>query len=122
MRRLRTTATLLISTASLVAPTIASASPNLWVHPSTASAGAAVTIRGSGWPVIEFCRRRVTLTVDNRRIGSIRVTTNGRFAFAWTVPTTTSTGRHAIRARMLCESGLDGSPRPVKRKAYLRIS
>src|SRR5919199_3704115 len=65
----------------------AAGGPTLRVTPRTVPAGSAVVIRGRHWPVIEFCRPRVTVTIDHRLIGRIRPRPeDGSFALRWTVP------------------------------------
>jgi hypothetical protein len=86
--------------------------------------GQTLTVRGSGWPVIEFCRRKVKLTLTTSqqafRIGAARVSDEGRFIFHW-VPRRAKVGAGLwrLRARMRCESGKDGST--VYRRASVRF-
>jgi hypothetical protein len=84
------------------------------------------TVKGRGWPVIEFCSRTVRLSLlsdqNAFRIGSDRVTTRGRFRFTW-IPRRRDVGRGdwTLVARMRCESGKDGSPNPVRATTRIRI-
>ena len=100
----------------------AAGGPTLRVTPRAASAGSAVVIRGRHWPVIEFCRPRVTVTIDHRLIGRIRPRPeDGSFALRWTVPSTVPAGRHTIRATQRCESGRNGHAVFVTRATSLRV-
>jgi hypothetical protein len=83
--------------------------------PSSVGFGEPLTIRGSGWPVIEFCSRRVRLSLQGGQnavaIGSVRVRPNGRFEFRYVPrPSRIGAGFWRVVARMRCESGKDGSP------------
>jgi hypothetical protein len=83
--------------------------------PGSVDFGETLTVRGSGWPVIEFCSRTVRLSLSSGQnafaIGRVRVRDNGRFAFRY-VPRRGAVGAGFWRvvARMRCESGKDGSP------------
>ena len=85
MRRLGCLALVLIST--LAAPTLAQAQERVTVSPGSVGVGQPLTIRGSGWPVIEFCSRTVRLSLRSDqnafRIGLVRVSDRGRFRFEW---------------------------------------
>lgn len=104
----------------------AGAATTLSATPSPVRASAVVTIRGRGWPVIEFCQRRVTLTLRSAQnrvaIGTVGVGRGGGFRRAWR-PSSRHVGAGAwtVVAKMRCESGDDGSPVPVVRRVALRI-
>ncbi|MDR9372487.1 hypothetical protein Q5424_25540, partial [Conexibacter sp. JD483] len=104
----------------------AHAATTLTAAPNPVSASALVTIRGRGWPVIEFCQRRVTLTLRSAQnsvaIGTVGVGAGGGFRRAWR-PSSRHAGAGAwkVVATMRCESGDDGSPVPVVRTVALRI-
>jgi hypothetical protein len=95
-------------------------------EPNPVRFGETLTIRGRGWPVIEFCSRTVRLSLRSDqnafRIGRDRVGLRGRFRFTW-VPRRSEVGRGnwTLVARMRCESGKDGSPVPVRATTPLRI-
>jgi hypothetical protein len=100
----------------------AAGGPTLRVTPRAASAGSPVVIRGRHWPVIEFCRPRVTVTMEHRLVGRIRPRPeDGSFARRWTVPASVPAGRHTIRATQRCESGRDGHAVFVTRATSLRV-
>lgn len=100
----------------------AAGGPTLRVTPRAGSAGSAVVIRGRHWPVIEFCRPRVTVTMEHRLVGRIRPQPEeGSFALRWTVPASVPAGRHTIRATQRCESGRDGHAVFVTRATSLRV-
>jgi hypothetical protein len=107
-------------------PAPAASPPLLSVTPNSVPLGDTVAIKGSQWPVIEFCRRRVRLRLESDQnavlIGFARVRDNGRFTRNFT-PTagTVGPGRWRVVARLRCESGEDGSPNFITRKRRLRI-
>jgi hypothetical protein len=119
-------ATALVVLAAVAAAAPASAAPRLTATPSTVRFGHTLTIRGTGWPVIEFCRRRVRLSLQSDqnafRIATVDVRTSGRFVRRW-VPRRSRVGAGTWRlvARMRCESGEDGSPVWVRRQVRVRI-
>jgi hypothetical protein len=61
----------------------ASGPPILKATPRTVHLGHTVTIRGSQWPVIEFCKRTVRLRLESAQnavlIGFSHVSDGGRF-------------------------------------------
>jgi hypothetical protein len=127
-RSLVTTAAVAVAVLSpaATASAPAAAGPRLSAAPNPVRLGETLTVRGRGWPVIEFCSRRVRLSLRSDqnafRIGSVRVRASGRFTFRW-VPRRgeVGPGRWRLVARMRCESGDDGSPVPVRRSVALRI-
>jgi hypothetical protein len=122
VRRLGTVALVLIAT--LAAPTIAHAQERLTVSPGSVGVGQPLTIRGSGWPVIEFCSRNVHLSLRGGQqlfgIGTARTNLNGRFTFPF-VTRNVGVGFWRVIARMRCESGQDCSPVIVRASAPLRV-
>jgi hypothetical protein len=108
------------SSSSAVAATTLTATPN------PVRLGRVVTVRGRGWPVIEFCVRRVRISLQSAQnasvLGFAPVRASGRFRFRWT-PRRAQVGAGAWRvvARMRCESGKDGSTVFVRRAVPLRI-
>jgi hypothetical protein len=121
------TLALLPLAALLAAPAAASAAPPfLKVTPNRIHLGETTTIKGSQWPVIEFCTRRVRLRLESPQnavlIGFTRIKDNGRFSRNFTPKKNTiGAGRWKIVARLRCESGEDGSPNFITRKRTLRI-
>jgi len=121
------TLVLLPLAALLAAPAAASAAPPfLKVTPNRIHLGETTTIKGSQWPVIEFCKRRVRLRLESPQnavlIGFTRINDNGRFSRNFTPKKNKiGAGRWKIVARLRCESGEDGSPNFITRKRKLRI-
>ena len=113
MRRLASTLVALLALAA--APALAEAKQRIVATPPVVAFGTPLTVRGSGWPVIEFCSRRVRISLRTSqnalRIGTSTVATTGRFKFTW-VPRRSKVGAGdwLVVARMRCESGKDGSP------------
>lgn len=104
----------------------AAVSPRLSATPDPVSFGRPLTIAGHGWPVIEFCERRVRLSLRSPQnsfaIGAARVGLRGGFRRTWTPRRAeVGSGRWRLVARMRCESGRDGSAVPVVRSLTLRI-
>ena len=100
--------------------------PHLSVTPSTVHLGHQVTIKGSQWPVIEFCKRRVRLRLESSQnavlIGFAHVKDDGRFTRHFTPKQgKVGTGKWRVVARLRCESGEDGSPNFITRRKRLRI-
>ena len=99
--------------------------------PPAVARGGRVTIRGSGWGVIEFCKPRVTLTL--RRAAPLAplaiatvplrtaAATSGTFATTWTVPLAVHSGLRTIVATQRCESGKNGAVNLVTRTTPLRV-
>jgi hypothetical protein len=104
----------------------AAAKARVSASPNPVELGQTVTLKGRGWPVIEFCSRTVRLSLRSDQnafpIGRDRVGPRGRFRFAW-VPRRSEVGPGdwTLVARMRCESGDDGSPNPVRATTPLRI-
>lgn len=104
----------------------AAVGPRLSATPNPVAFGRPLTIAGQGWPVIEFCERRVRLSLrspqNSLALGSARVGLRGGFRRAWTPRRAAiGAGRWRLVARMRCESGRDGSAVPVVRSLTLRI-
>jgi hypothetical protein len=100
--------------------------PHLSVTPSTVHLGDQVTIKGTQWPVIEFCKRRVRLRLESDQnavlIGFAHVKDSGRFTRHFTPRKgKIGTGKWRVVARLRCESGQDGSPNFITRRKKLRI-
>lgn len=104
----------------------AATSPRLTLRPNPVSYGEELVVRGRGWPRIEFCRRRVRLSLRSDQnalpIGKVRVSRRGRFTFRYAVSASNvGRGTWTLRAKLPCESGDDGSPNPVVRSRSLTI-
>jgi hypothetical protein len=104
----------------------ASGPPFLKATPRTVHLGQTVTIRGTQWPVIEFCKRTVRLRLESAQnavlIGFAHVSDGGRFTRHFTPKTgKIGTGTWKVVARLRCESGEDGSPNFITRKRTLKI-
>jgi hypothetical protein len=112
VRRLACTAIALAALA--LTPAVAEAKQQIVATPPVVPFGKTLTVRGSGWPVIEFCSRKVRISLrtsqNSLRIGTATVSTSGRFKFRW-VPRRSKVGAGdwLVVARMRCESGEDGS-------------
>jgi hypothetical protein len=115
MRRLA----LLTAVLALAVPAVAQAAQSISASPSTVRTNQIQTVRGKGWPVIEFCSRTVRVFVRSAQnsapIAQRRVGPRGRFSFRW-VPRNKNIGpgHWRLLARMRCESGKDGSKRFVR--------
>ncbi len=109
---------LLPGTAPAAGPPFLSASPNP-VH-----VGGTLVIKGRQWPVIEFCNRRVRLSLRSDQnevvIGFKRIRDNGRFRRDFVV-NGVGPGRWRVFARLRCESGEDGSANFIRRRVPIRI-
>jgi hypothetical protein len=100
--------------------------PILKATPRTVHLGHTVTIRGSQWPVIEFCKRSVRLRLESAQnavlIGFSHISDGGRFTRHFTPQAgKIGTGTWKVVARLRCESGEDGSPNFITRKRTLKI-
>jgi hypothetical protein len=120
------TAVLLALAGSLAAAAPAAAAPRISVAPKTVDRDETQIVEGRGWPVIEFCARRVVVKLksdQNRaRFGSARVRRSGRFRFEWNAEdANVGSGRWRLVVRMTCESGADGSANFVRRRADIRV-
>jgi hypothetical protein len=114
----RSLPTIALATVALAAPAAATAAPpHLWISPARATAGDTIAIHGRAWPVIEFCSRKVRLSVLGVGIGTVRVRVDGRFTKRWVVPEAIGAGRRHVVARVRCESGKDGSIHYLTRSA-----
>jgi hypothetical protein len=106
--------------------TAAAGPPFLKVTPNRIHLGDTTTIRGTQWPVIEFCKRRVRLRLESAQnavlIGFTRVRDNGTFSRRFTPKKgRIGAGKWKVVARLRCESGEDGSANFITRKRTLRL-
>ncbi|HYN92166.1 MAG TPA: hypothetical protein VER75_09600 [Thermoleophilaceae bacterium] len=112
MRRLAALTLALIASLSAVAA--AASGPRISADPAVVDSDQVQTVRGRGWPVIEFCSRTVRVSVRSAQnaapIAQRHVSDQGRFRFRW-IPDNKNIGpgRWRLVARMRCESGKDGS-------------
>ena len=129
MRRVRRIAAL---TAAVLAVTTAFASAagaaqTITATPKSVDRADVQTVRGRGWPVIEFCSRTVRVSVRSAQnsapIAQRHIRTNGRFSFRW-IPQNKNIGpgRWRLVARMRCESGKDGSTVFVRASTRITIN
>ena len=126
MRSLLAAAVSLGALAVLCAPGAGATSPRLTLRPNPVSFGEELVVRGRNWPRIEFCRRKVRLSLRSDQnalpIGKAPVSRRGRFTFRYPVSASNvGRGRWTLRAKLPCESGDDGSPNPVVRSRALTI-
>ena len=138
MRRI---ACLTIIAACLAAAAPAAAAPRISVAPDPVDRDQTQIVKGRGWPVIEFCKRRVRIRLLSDQnavlLGFAPVRDNGHFRFEWSPddanvgagsrfewsPDDANVGAGSWRlvARMRCESGDDGSPVFMRRSKSIRI-
>ena len=103
-----------VAMAFLAMPAGAAAAQSIGATPQTVARNAIQTVRGHGWPVIEFCSRTIRVSVRSAQnaalIAQRHIGDNGRFTFRW-IPKNKNIGRGTwtMVARMRCESGRDGS-------------
>ena len=127
---MRTALALAAATAFLLvagAPGRAASSPALRLSPNPVGYGETLVVKGRGWPVIEFCKRKVRLSLRSDQnafpIGRARVRSTGRFTFRYPVSASNvGRGEWRLRAKLPCESGDDGSPNPIIRTRSVRIT
>jgi len=127
MRRTTTLTAAVIAGAAAVAPATASAAPSITAAPKTVNHTAIQTVRGRGWPVIEFCSRTIRVSVRSAQnsapVAQRHIRANGRFTFRW-IPQNKNVGAGNWRlvARMRCESGKDGSVNFVRASTRITIN
>jgi hypothetical protein len=108
------------------APATAQSAQRITANPQTVNRAATQTVRGFGFPVIEFCSRTVRVSVRSAQnavpIAQRHVRDNGRFTFRW-VPKNRNIGAGTWRlvARVRCESGKDGSTQFVRASRRITI-
>ena len=112
--------------ASLATAAGAQAAQSITADPVTVDSADVQTVRGRGWPVIEFCSRTVRVSVvsaqNSAPIAQRHVSDTGRFRFRW-IPDNKNVGpgRWRLVARMRCESGKDGSTIFVRASTPIRV-
>lgn len=114
---------LLIALAAVVSllPTATASAQAAAPSPAVVSVGEVVTVRGTGWPRIEFCRPSVAVLWRGHFLGVAPVTTSGRFTFRWTVPTFLRHGARRLFIEQQCESGQTGDPLWTRREVWFRV-
>ena len=123
MRRI---ALLAVIAACLGAAVPAAAAPRISVAPNPVDRDQTQTVKGRGWPVIEFCKRRVRIRLVSDQnavlLGFAPVRDSGRFRFEWSPDgANVGAGDWRLVARMRCESGDDGSPVFQRRSKNVRV-
>jgi hypothetical protein len=104
----------LIALVLVALPAAAEAAQRISATPKTVQRADVQTVRGRGWPVIEFCSRTIRVAVRSAQnlvpIAQRHIRADGRFTFRW-IPRNKNVGPGTWRlvARMRCESGKDGS-------------
>jgi hypothetical protein len=127
MRTLAALTAVVLAGIALAATATAQSNQSITASPKTVKRTDIQTVRGRGWPVIEFCSRTVRVAVRSPQnlvpIAQRRVRTNGRFSFRW-VPKNKNVGKGQWRlvARMRCESGKDGSTIFVRASTRITIN
>ena len=105
----------------------AQAAETITATPKSVDRADVQTVRGRGWPVIEFCSRTVRVSVRSAQnsapIAQRHIRANGRFSFRW-IPQNKNIGpgRWRLVARMRCESGKDGSTVFVRASTRITIN
>jgi hypothetical protein len=113
--------------AGLALAATAQAAQTITASPKTVKRSDIQTVRGRGWPVIEFCSRTVRVFVRSAQnsapIAQRHIRDTGRFAFRW-IPKNKNIGKGSWRlvARMRCESGKDGSTFFVRASTRITIN
>src|SRR4051794_10584067 len=108
-------------------PATAAAAQHITATPKTVNRTAVQTVRGSGWPVIEFCSRTIRVFVKSPQnvapVAQRHIGDNGRFTFRWS-PKNKNVGRGdwTLVAKMRCESGDDGSTHFVRATTRITIN
>jgi len=127
MRRTSALTAVVLAGIATAAPATATAAPRITATPQTVNRTAVQTVRGFGWPVIEFCSRTIRVSVRSAQnsapIAQRHVRANGRFTFRW-IPQNKNVGPGSWRlvARMRCESGKDGSTNFVTASKRITIN
>jgi hypothetical protein len=127
MRPLAALIAVVLVTLAVAAPSMAGGNQTITASPKTVKRSDVQTVRGRGWPVIEFCSRTVRVFVRSAQnaapIAQRHIRDTGRFTFRW-IPRNKNIGRGSWRlvARMRCESGKDGSRFFVRASTRITIN
>ena len=127
MRPVAALTVVVLAALTLAIPSTAQNSQSISATPKTVKRTDIQTVRGRGWPVIEFCSRTVRVFVrspqNSAPIAQRHIRANGRFSFRW-IPKNKNIGKGDWRlvARMRCESGKDGSTIFVRASTRITIN
>jgi hypothetical protein len=127
MRAVAALTAVVLAGLTLAIPSAAQNSQSITATPKTVKRTDIQTVRGRGWPVIEFCSRTVRVFVRSAQnsapIAQRHIRADGRFTFRW-IPKNKNIGRGDWRlvARMRCESGKDGSRFFVRASTRITIN
>jgi hypothetical protein len=127
VRRIATLTAAVFAGLALAATPTAGAAQTITATPKSVDRADVQTVRGVGWPVIEFCSRTIRVSVRSAQnfapIAQRHIRANGRFSFRW-VPRNKNVGpgRWRLVARMRCESGKDGSTVFVRASTRITIN
>jgi hypothetical protein len=127
MRPIAALTAVVLAGIALAVPPVADAVQTIAASPKTVKRTDVQTVRGRGWPVIEFCSRTVRVFVRSAQnsapIAQRHIRDDGRFTFRW-IPKNKNIGRGDWRlvARMRCESGKDGSTFFVRASTRITIN
>ncbi len=120
------TAVVIAGLVAAAAPPIAEAAQRITATPQTVKRTDIQTVRGRGWPVIEFCSRTIRASVRSAQnsvpIAQRHIGDTGRFTFRW-VPKNKNIfrGDWTLVVKMRCESGDDGSTHFVRATTRITI-
>jgi len=127
VRRTAALTAVVLAGAAAPFPATAGAAQTITAIPRSVDRADVQTVRGVGWPVIEFCSRTIRVSVRSAQnsalIAQRHIRANGRFSFRW-VPRNKNVGpgRWRLVARMRCESGKDGSTVFVRASTRITIN
>jgi hypothetical protein len=127
MRAVAALTAVVLAGLTLAIPSAAQNSQSITATPKTVKRTDIQTVRGRGWPVIEFCSRTVRVFVRSAQnsapIAQRHIGADGRFTFRW-IPKNKNIGKGDWRlvARMRCESGKDGSRFFVRASTRITIN
>jgi hypothetical protein len=127
MRPVAALTVVVLAALTLAIPSTAQNSQSISATPKTVKRTDIQTVRGRGWPVIEFCSRTVRVFVrtaqNSAPIAQRHIRANGRFSFRW-IPKNKNIGKGDWRlvARMRCQSGKDGSTIFVRASTRITIN
>jgi hypothetical protein len=127
MRALFTLTAVVLAGIALAATATAQSNQSITASPKTVKRTDIQTVRGRGWPVIEFCSRTIRVSVRSAQnaapIAQRHIGADGRFTFRW-IPKNKNIGRGSwtMVARMRCESGKDGSTHFVTATTSITIN
>jgi hypothetical protein len=127
MRPIAALTAVVLAGIALAVPPVAHAAQTITASPKTIKRTDTQTVRGRGWPVIEFCSRTVRVFVRSAQnsapIAQRHIRDTGRFTFRW-IPKNKNIGKGSWRlvARMRCESGKDGSTFFVRASTRITIN